>query len=300
MRVFSKVSMLLATTALLALGACTGQETLKARDANHTEMAPAPMLGLKSDVYLSDELQESIARLNGMETTLGRLQSDLQGMSTAMMRIESMRQEIDALNVRFRSMKARLETSNGVIVDPALTTPPGSTTTVTVTTTDNKAQPTPLMGEMTQPNAALAAVPAITPVEAQISQPVVEVKAAEPKKEEAKPVATATKDGVNAVRIGTHDKSVRIVFDVAGKTEYTSDLDSANKLLTVELPNTKWSTQANASLKNNPLIASYAAQPSGEGSVIVFVLKGDTKIASSSVMKAENGKPARIVIDLAK
>lgn len=303
MRTLSKVSMLLAASALLGLGACAGQNGngLKA-DPAHAEVAPAPMMGLKNDVFLSGELQDSIARLNGMETTLGRLQSDLQGTSVAMMRIESMRQEIDALNARFRVLQQRLQVTGDVAVPPSITTPPGTTTTVTVVTTDAPGTPpTPIMGEMAEPNAAPVATPAVAPVEAQISQPVVEAPKVEAKKEEPKPVSAATKDGVNDVRIGIHDKTVRIVLDVAGKeTGYTSDLDGANKLLMVELPKTKWSAQANAALKNNPLIASYAAQPSGDGSVVVFSLKADTKIVSSSTMKAAGGKPARIVIDLAK
>jgi hypothetical protein len=256
------------------------------------DMPPAIALaqakGLKTNVYFNEELQQSIARLAGMEETLGRLQNDLQGSAMAMQRVEMLRQEVDAMNVRLQDMQEKL-----IYAAPTLAPATDDMTAAPVApvesapASDTAMRPTPLMGDMAAPDTA--------PKTAQISKPVVDEKT--PAKA-ASPVKPAGVDGVADVRIGVHGESVRIVLDVGGKNlGYDASVDSGEKLLTVDLPKTAWKGAKSETLKNNPLIASWTAQDSGDGSVVVFALKSDAKIASQSVLK---GNPARIVIDLAK
>ena len=257
---------------------------------------------------LSEELGQAVSRLNGMEETLGRLQNDLQGTAMAMQRVEMMRQEIDALNVRFQSLQERLVYAGPVLgpapdgtadvaaapVAPvmAMTVDPdgAATTTVTSTTTTTAAPagPTPLMGDMAAP----ANTPSAT-ANAQMKPVVDEKKPAAPAPAAKAKAAAAASDGV---RIGTHDDSVRVVLDVSGDATFTSNLDTAEKLLTVELPKNKWSGAKSETLSGNPVVASYTAQPSGNGTVLAFTLKGDTKILKTATLK----NPNRVVIDLAK
>jgi len=262
---------------VLTLGACAAgkkQETAQEPVVTHivTEtpvLAIAQPQGVKT-VYFNEDLQDASARLNGMQNTLDGLQGDLVNTASAMQRVDAMRQEIAAMHARIAEMQAR---SGG----PAIVQ---QTTTIA---------PAPLMSP--EPSEPVMLVETT-----QVSKPVVEAKPAK-----APAQIITGENGVQGVRIGVHPDNVRVVLDVVGKTAgYSANVDASEKLLTVDLPNTKWAGQMNATVKNNPLISSWTAQDSGQGSVVVFTLKSDAKISSQSVIKGSAGKPARIVIDLAK
>ena len=87
---------------------------------------------------------------------------------------------------------------------------------------------------------------------------------------------------------------------MGGKDKFTANLDNAEKVLMVELPDTSWSGAKTETLKGNPLVASYTAQPSGKGTVLAVALKGETKILGSKTLKGAAGKPTRLIIDLSK
>jgi len=245
----------------------------------HPALALAKSRGMKTNVYFNEELQQAIARLQGMEETLGRLQNDLQGTAMAMQRVEMMRQEIDALNLRFQSLQERLmyagpllAPESAVVQQQQVVT---SETIAPVVSDATPAGPTPLMGDM------------VSGESAQISKPVLDEK-----KAAAAPSAPkAAVPGANAVRIGTHDDYVRIVLDVAkGDPKFTSNLDDAEKVFTVDVPGATF--PGGTQKVSNPLVSSYSVQ----GTTIAFVLKGGTKVLKTSVLK----NPTRIMIDLAK
>lgn len=309
-----------AVALVLALAACSNDDDARlARDLTPPQrmelMAPPPVApdvnemhpalqlaktrGLKTNVYFNEELQQNIARLAGMEETLSRLQNDLQGTAMAMQRVEMMRQEIEAMNVRMQSLQERLMYAGPVMVPvPADTN--GMTTVVTeriIEQPANGMRPTPLMGDMAAPpaNPGEAVITGETTT-AQISKPVVDEKKSTVTSDAKAPVSAGA--GVNDVRIGVHSDSVRIVLDVDGNAlGFSANLDAAEKLLTVELPSTPWKAAKTQTLKGNPLIASYTAESSGKGSVIVFALKADTKVTSQKTIK---GSPSRLVIDLSR
>lgn len=252
----------------------------------HPALALARSRGMKTNVYFNEELQQAVARLQGMEETLGRLQNDLQGTAMAMQRVEMMRQEIDALNLRFQSLQERLIYAGPMLAPAPEGMPDGGVVTQTVTSETiaptvaegGPVGPTPLMGDMASEGVK----------DVQISKPVVDEKKAAAAK--AAPAA-AKASGANAVRIGTHEDSVRIVLDVAkGDPKFTTNLDSGEKLLTVDVPGATF--PGGTVNVNNPVIASYSVQ----GTTVAFVLKADTKIVKSMVLK----NPTRIMIDLAK
>ncbi|HEY8964352.1 MAG TPA: hypothetical protein VIN59_07830, partial [Alphaproteobacteria bacterium] len=256
----------------------------------HPALALAKTRGLKTNVYFNEELQQNIARLAGMEETLGRLQNDLQGTAMAMQRVEMMRQEIEAMNIRMQALQEKLIYAGPVVNPTPVEMPQTMVVEETIVAPHERPglQPTPLMGDMADPVEAEMHT-------AQISQPVVDEKKSDAK---AEPKASAGESGVQDVRIGVHADSVRVVLDVGGKdVAYNASVDASEKLLTVELPNTPWKGDRDETLKGNPLIASYTAQDSGKGSIVVFTLKGDTKIASQKTLK---GDPTRLVIDLSR
>lgn len=288
------------TVATLAVGACSSNDDDLARELAppervdvlappvapdpsqmHPALAIAKSRGMKTNVYFNEELQQAVARLQGMEETLGRLQNDLQGTAMAMQRVEMMRQEIDALNLRFQSLQERL-----IYAGPMLApVPEEGVVSQTVVTSETIAPavaegngPTPLMGDMAAEGVK----------DTHISKPIVEGKT---KTATAAKAAVNVSGGANGIRIGTHDDSVRIVLDVAkGDPKFTTNLDGGEKLLTVDVPGASF--PAGSVNVNNPLVSSYSVQ----GNTIAFTLKADTKILKSTVLK----NPTRIMIDLAK
>lgn len=294
----------MATACTFALSACSGSDETLNRDLaapkrvdvlsppvapDPDQMHPALQIarsrGLKTNVYFNEELQQAVSRLQGMEETLGRLQSDLQGTAMAMQRVEMMRQEIESLNVRIQSIQERLLYA-GPMLAPAPEAAPAA-----VEMTEATTQPTPLMGDMATPD---------TTGTVQVSKPVLDEKST-PVAAAPKAAAVPAGNGVVGVRAGAHADRVRLVLDVAGgQTQFSSNLDNAEKVLTVELPSTPWSAAKSEALKGNPLVASYSAQSADKGSVVAFTLKGSSKIIETKTLKGADGKPSRLIIDLAR
>ena len=303
-------ALLLATAGIIALAGCSSgyDETLAEdlaapsrvdmlappKSPDPSQMHPALQIarsrGLKTNVYFNEELQQAVARLQGMEETLGRLQSDLQGTAMAMQRVEMMRQEVEALNIKIQGIQERL-----VYAGPQLAPAPEHDAMaidgehIAADVQNN----TP--ADITMADAQKAEA---DEVQAQISKPVMEDKPVKPTKAAA---PAPTGKGVAGVRIGAHEGSVRIVLDINGAVpKFSADLDGQEKLLTVDLPKTVWSAPKSDKIANNPLVASYSAQPSDGGTVAAFVLKGDTKILETKTLKGEGGKPTRLIIDLSR
>ncbi|GAA5440654.1 N-acetylmuramoyl-L-alanine amidase [Deinococcus caeni] len=94
-----------------------------------------------------------------------------------------------------------------------------------------------------------------------------------------------------APRVGTHDGYTRLVFDLPGQNAVTSTAKVAAQSVTVKLGATLKSEQGPL---NAPGVTAYAV--SG-GTVTVTLAAGHSR-ASSSVLPASGGQPARLVIDV--
>lgn len=104
-------------------------------------------------------------------------------------------------------------------------------------------------------------------------------------------------DGITAVRVGTHEDTVRIVFDLAKPVKADVELDKEEKVLTVTFGQAAWNAQPNGKYGSaQVLLDAYQATASADSTTVVFALKKDTKIVQKAVLK----KPDRLVIDLAK
>ncbi|GJL85517.1 MAG: hypothetical protein DHS20C02_12920 [Micavibrio sp.] len=122
----------------------------------------------------------------------------------------------------------------------------------------------------------------------------------------ARPMA-APADGssvVSGIRTGEHPGKVRIVFDVTSKnTVYTADLDNAENILVVELPNARWKTPTDfENFRAMPVLKSYKVDTfnNGAGNIFVLQLKKSTEIIKQGKYPALSGGGERIVIDLKK
>ena len=103
-------------------------------------------------------------------------------------------------------------------------------------------------------------------------------------------------NGVLNVRTGVHSNKTRLVFDVNGPLNHNFDYDKEVGLLTVTLPETKWSTTTEKTY-NLKQIKGYEAKPQGQGTVIAMIVTNTQSVKTSTIQKT-GGKPARLVIDL--
>lgn len=115
----------------------------------------------------------------------------------------------------------------------------------------------------------------------------------------AKPGSTT----VTGVRVGHHADKVRIVFDVTSKTNFYVDLDNAENILVVELPDANWDVPVTReSFGTLPLVKSYKVDRLGGGAGHIFVLqlKKSTRVLMQTKLPALSGGGQRLVIDLAR
>lgn len=105
-------------------------------------------------------------------------------------------------------------------------------------------------------------------------------------------------DGVVSVRDGVHSNKTRLVFDVNGSTKHSVAFDKEAGVLTLKLPNTKWSTAKNRTYKLSQL-SGYEAKPDGDGTIIALAVKGTSAVKVEALGKSGN-RPARLVVDLIK
>lgn len=134
-------------------------------------------------------------------------------------------------------------------------------------------------------------------------------KAEQPVVSESKPVAEVppAKAGapsgalsVTGVRVGDHPGKTRLVFDLTGPTKFTAELDAAENLLVVELPGASSGLAAEKNFGGHPLLKSYSAQSSPEGTRLVFELKKSARLAmKTSMLPNPTYMHHRVVIDLA-
>lgn len=106
---------------------------------------------------------------------------------------------------------------------------------------------------------------------------------------------------VSDLRLGEHGDKTRLVLDISLLTAYDAKINEGQTTLVVTLPATGWSGKTSAAALRSPLIAGWSVQADEKGGSILEVeLKKPAKILSTEGLKAtEEGKPARIVIDVA-
>ena len=271
----------IATASVLALSACAdfpGAQNLTPtnegifKTAYTSSVAPQDLRermsegkGVKIAAMLTEQMRSSVRELSQMEQTLAVVRSDLMTIVPHLKKLEKLHKDIAAMNDRFRGMLDQVDAS--VAPQPASTQPPVKL---------SQAQPSKNYT----------------------------VHKAKPKSAAAKPVQAQSKlpntPGVVGVRVGEHNGKTRLVLDIVGAASPQYDIDNAERLMTIELPNTPWMTSLNKSFGSKAkMVKTYHAEAQEGGSLIVLSLKGDTKVLDHFVLKATASKPARLVFDLA-
>ncbi len=150
-----------------------------------------------------------------------------------------------------------------------------------------------LSNETTQANkAAVMQVPA----PAVNSKPVKTTKTAKKIQTKTPPPVSGNPE-IYDVRIGQHSDKTRIVLDSNAKTSFSVDIDNDEKIMVVDLPNTKWSAVTSKNL-GSKIVSSYRVEQSGDDTLLIFALKRSADILSQSEIAGARGVGRRIVIDL--
>lgn len=112
---------------------------------------------------------------------------------------------------------------------------------------------------------------------------------------------TSGGSNVSALRVGQHSDRLRVVMDLSSKASLMADLDNAENLLILELPDASWSAATQKSFAKSPLIRSYTVESinNGRGSRVIMALKKNTQILKQQDLPPGNNPNYRVYIDLA-
>lgn len=108
-----------------------------------------------------------------------------------------------------------------------------------------------------------------------------------------------TGKAVTGVRFGSQSNSkTRIVVDGGAPVSMTADLDNQEKILVLEIKGLDWKTALSKSNISSPLITSYTAQNTDNGSRLVLQLKRAVRVGKVQSLGPEGSNGHRAFLDL--
>lgn len=252
-------------------------------------------LGLNLDTYFAGNVGDTNARIDRLEGAVTAIHRDLKILAPSMQRLALIETDLQDL---VEQLEAVLQEEGSAAAAPTAYVPPPQALTASEPSAGEEefaedAEPAPVVPAQQQ-KAPAAHQPAPVPA------PTTPAPAPTPA---AAPVSAALQAGAlqaSGLRLGEHPGKTRIVIDMSGTPAYKHDLDNAEKIFMIELPNTAWAGPATQSF-SSPLIQSYTAQPmdNNGGTRIVLVLKKSASVSYQDTLKPANDSPYhRLVIDL--
>jgi len=113
--------------------------------------------------------------------------------------------------------------------------------------------------------------------------------------ETSKPQTPLAKgQGVVNVRTGVHKNKTRLVLDIRGSTRHSMNFDREAGIVTLAMPQTKWSTASSRTLSLNQ-ISGYQAKHSGAGTILALAVENTSDVKGMTL-----SNPNRIVLDMMK
>lgn len=112
------------------------------------------------------------------------------------------------------------------------------------------------------------------------------------------PPAAGGKATIYDLRVGEHAGRTRIVMDSNAKTSFNVDIDNAERIAVIDLPNAAWSDKMAQSFAKSNFISSYKVEPSGNGHIVILKLKRGAKVSYKDDLKGTKGASRRLVLDL--
>lgn len=300
----------------------TEADTLTPEDVAAVTQAPTLLSPVSVEPDVAEENSALRSRIAKLEETVNSLRRDYDrimpafaSLNTTNERIQTLLDEIEQqggikapakaaaksepMSKPVQPFKAEANAEPIALAAPTQLIPETKTTTVvtSVTHEDGASGVLPPPGSVSRAKPELhAPLPAIhTPVTT-VVETTVEVPAEKPA------AATAVVTGsVKGLRIGEHGNKTRLVIDLAdnAKPEVTYDLDNAEKVLLIEMPETAWNGAKSGASKVSAFVSEWSVQDSANGgSNLAVQLKKGAKILSTEYLKGNGKDSARLVIDL--
>jgi hypothetical protein len=224
-----------------------------------------PARGLNVSNLFAERIANPEKRTERVEVAVQELRNDFDSVLPSLLRLVAIEKDIDSLVVQLES----LVLENPDFAAPAAEEPVAST------------------GKSIDMSASSPAV---------LNKP-------------ARPVAVAAKTSksvaagglaLNKIRTGVHADKARLVIDVNGPSTYTHDLDAAEGLLVISVPQARWAGSVKGSKVKNPIIKSWSVDKlnDGDGAMIVVELVRGAKVLSTYALGKNGAKSHRIVFDL--
>lgn len=269
----SLFSFCLVSVGALTLGACSA--IAPKQQQTKPDAAAAPV----AEVQSAPLSQDALARL-------ARLEQNVAGLQTEMATARPALQKIDTMERHFRSLTLELDRINQQY-DLAGTVP------VTPVTPSAAAEPQaaekPVKLETTKP----PPVPMKKPESAVKKSEAKEVPKAE------QPSAVVHEVEVRSVRIGEQAGGVtRIVLDTTAPARINYDLDNAEHILVIELPDTLWKAERSGAVSKSDVVASFAADGDPKSSRLVVQLKQKAKVTTTARLAPSGASGHRVYLDL--
>lgn len=286
-----------------------------AKDANGLPVL-APR-GVNASQLFAQKLSDPDDRIDRLETAVQEMRNDFDAMAPSIVRLVAVEKDIQELVTQLETLVAGdavapVESQGIMPLDPEIPTEsPIAATHPAGVQSGADGAPLPLSDELPvmaegSDMAANPATPAPLPpatapaVPATSAPPAAPTPVPAPAAQSPPPAPAAAGISVTALRTGEHPGKTRIVLDLSGKTEFTADLDNAEKILVVDLPGAAWSAATKKTFDASSRLASYEVNPgaNGKGSLLVIKLRSDTAILYKGVMPADSGAGSKIVIDI--
>jgi hypothetical protein len=307
-----KNNLMTALLCVMTLAACSAQTTHKpagtptASDAGKTgekikpleTIAPlptpmetfralAPPTGLTIKPLFAGPVPDTDARMKRLEDSVQALRTDFDTVVPSLVRMVSMEKDIKELIKQLQKLTGETPAPEANMEQGE---PVSNETLNEAAVSDHKAAT-----EMGPP--APAKADALVPADAQEPPeapppPSVEPQAGSPAAGAAQPV----EGNVEAVRIGDHGDTVRIVLDMTSQPAYTTALQNDGTRLVVEVWDMAWTAAPKQTLPGKTRVSGY----SYENGKVFFDLTAPSRIVTQKILPGDDGKGGKLVIDLGK
>ena len=231
--------------------------------------ALSPLKGVNVDTLFAENISNDDRRFERLENAVIDIRKEFEVMKPAIVRLVAVEEDIQQMIEQLELMASQAR----------------------------QPSPTPVQ---TQPMELRSQTPPQVPAQPQ-------TQAAQPVQVQSpsmayQPAGNASTNVMN-LRTGIHSDKVRLVMDITRKTPYSVDLDTAENILLIEMPQASWSGMR---MKNfgskTPVISSYSAESinNGQGTRIIVPLKQSTRILKEHILPPNGAGNFRFYVDLAR
>lgn len=262
-----------------------------------------PPKGLNVDTLFAEDIQDPMARIKRLENVVLDMRRDFNTVLPSIMRLVAVEQDMQNLIGQLETLTDQssaavpaeaVETS--ALTDEAASEDLSGSTQQTLApqsgqTEDSQPPPdTPLPDIPAEETEEEAQAPPLTGPPELASAP------------KDTPSASAPVSGAVRLRVGDHSGKTRLVLETGGTTAFRADLDNAENLLVIELPDADATgTGGKESVADAHTVKSWSveAMEGGAGVRVIVELQGSVSIQKTLAVPASGESGARIVVDLA-